>query len=65
MIEAVAASLTDSGSDDLVLNKAIRYIHDHIYESISAASLAADLSYSRGYLSSLFNSKLHLHIAPC
>lgn len=45
-------------SDNLLVNKAINYINEHITENISAVSIANHLNISREYISSMFKKTI-------
>ena len=52
----------ENKTDNILLNKAINYIHDNITDTISSLDIAENIGISRGYLSTLFNNELKVSI---
>lgn len=52
----------ENKTDNILLNKAINYIHDNITNPISSLDIAENVGISRGYLSTLFNKELKISI---
>ena len=52
----------DNKTDNILLNKAINYIHDNISNPLTSLDIAEYVGISRGYLSSLFNNELKMKI---
>lgn len=46
--------------DDLLVGKAVKYIHDHLCEKISCAEIASFLNITPEYLTSKFKKTMHL-----
>ena len=53
----------ESKSDNIIINRALNYIHDNINNPINSNDIADSIGISRGYLSSLFNKELKMKIS--
>ena len=52
----------ENRTDNILLSKAINYIHDNISNPLTSLDIAEYVGISRGYLSSLFNNALKMKI---
>lgn len=61
--EAVRNVKVGANSDNLLLKKAILYIHDHIEAPLSASQIAGELGVSDSHLSRVFNRNMSMKIS--
>ena len=61
--DLVSRSKAEQSGGNVLIANALSYIHDHINETISASDIARHIGVSRGYLSYLFNSQVHMKIS--
>ena len=60
--ELVKKKKTEGKCDNLLVNKALEYIHNHIRENISVDDISDSINVSRGHLSRLFGQKMKTSI---